>query len=156
MAAQMSTASTMTPMITPIQMMSTNRSRPSAAYSERGFQAVCGVSAHAQASRTTLRHVTPASASARAARRSNTTRIEHRYAFRPASSERSSRYPRGDPFLVRRSSADRFAPLRGAKHHSVGNTPEAVTATHLELEAFAAEVVACRACEVAGYLARAN
>jgi len=31
-----------------------------------------------------------------------------------------------------------------------------VTATLLELEAFAAEVVACRACEVAGYLARAN
>jgi uracil-DNA glycosylase len=31
-----------------------------------------------------------------------------------------------------------------------------VTASQFELEAFAAEVVACRACELAGYLARAN
>src|SRR5712692_4629297 len=46
----MSTASTITPMMTPIQIMRTNRSRPSVAYSERGFQAVCGVSPHAPAS----------------------------------------------------------------------------------------------------------
>jgi uracil-DNA glycosylase len=31
-----------------------------------------------------------------------------------------------------------------------------MSAAHGELEAFAAEVVACRACELAGYLARAN
>src|SRR5712692_827017 len=49
------------------------------------------------------------------------------------------------------SPADRFAPLRVSENHS-----KWVTSRHLEIEAFASEVIACRACEVAGYLEHAN
>src|SRR5438105_10382843 len=136
----MSTASTMTPMMTPIEMMSTNRSRPSVAYSERGFHAVCGVSPHAQAS-----NATPNTAP-RAAKRRTRRAVEQRcvMSLEPAHPPRQ----RGGQLQPELSIGMRS----GQRQASAG----AECPKGDPLEGFASEVVGCRACALAGYLARAN
>src|SRR6266496_4388631 len=130
----MSTASTMTPMMTPIQMMSTNRSRPSVAYSERGFHAVCGVSPHAQASR--AKPTAAQTAAKRRTRRAVEQRCVMKLQQAPVAAVKKPELSIGTRSGQRQAKAP------------VGDT--------LQTETFASEVVGCRACEVAGYLERAN